>query len=78
MSVFYLSISFSKHTTKKISEDEKPTFNVIFDLFQRTYVQALDKRNQNIIQSILESPSPVNVSAAEEKARTFYRETAKY
>jgi hypothetical protein len=41
-------------------------------------VQALDKRNQNIIQSILESPSPVNVSSAEEKARTFYRETAKY
>jgi hypothetical protein len=40
-------------------------------------LQALDKRNQNIIQSILESPSPANVSSAEDKARTFYRETAK-
>ena len=31
--------------------------------------QAIDKRNQNIIRSILESPPPANVSHAEEKVR---------
>jgi len=35
--------------------------------------QAIDKRNQNIIRSVLESPPPANVSHAEEKARTFYQ-----
>ena len=36
-------------------------------------VQAIDKRNQNIISSILGSPPPENCSRAEEKARTFYK-----
>ena len=51
-------------------------------------LQGIDKRNQNIIRSVLESPPPANVSHAEEKvgrkgvdgsskiivqARTFYR-----
>ena len=30
-------------------------------------LQGIDKRNQNIIRSVLESPPPVNVSHAEEK-----------
>jgi len=34
--------------------------------------QAIDKRNQNIIRSVLEAAPPANVSEAEEKARTFY------
>ena len=50
-------------------------------------LQGIDKRNQNIIRSVLESPPPANVSHAEEKvgrkgvdgsskilqARTFYQ-----
>ena len=35
--------------------------------------QAIDKRNQNIIRSILQSAPPANLSQAEEKARTFYK-----
>merc|ERR1719458_2417007 len=35
--------------------------------------QAIDKRNQNIIRSVLEAPPPADVSHAEEKARTFYQ-----
>ena len=55
-------------------------------IFSESYFpQAIDKRNQNIIRSILESPPPANVSHAEEKvggldgclhycqARTFYQ-----
>eukprot|EP00090_Calanus_glacialis_P001950 TRINITY_DN11456_c0_g1_i3.p1 TRINITY_DN11456_c0_g1~~TRINITY_DN11456_c0_g1_i3.p1 ORF type:complete len:946 (-),score=146.68 TRINITY_DN11456_c0_g1_i3:85-2922(-) len=34
--------------------------------------QAIDKRNQNIIRSILEGAPPQNISEAEEKTRTFY------
>ena len=30
-------------------------------------LQGIDKRNQNIIRSVLESPPPANVSHAEEK-----------
>jgi len=39
--------------------------------------QAIDKRNQNIIRSILEGPPPQNISEAEEKTRTFYRSCIK-
>ena len=35
--------------------------------------QAIDKRNQNIISSILGAAPPENCSRAEEKARTFYK-----
>merc|ERR1719500_2682122 len=35
--------------------------------------QAIDKRNQNIIRSVLEAPPSANVSHAEEKARMFYQ-----
>ena len=50
-------------------------------LLPYTHVQAIDKRNQNIIRSVLESAPPANVSEAEQKvrreavslqARTFY------
>jgi len=39
--------------------------------------RAIDKRNQNIIRSILEGPPPQNISEAEEKTRTFYRSCIK-
>ena len=39
-------------------------------------MQAIDKRNQNIISSILGAPAPDNCSRAEEKARTFYKSCA--
>eukprot|EP00092_Neocalanus_flemingeri_P023165 GFUD01025119.1.p1 GENE.GFUD01025119.1~~GFUD01025119.1.p1 ORF type:complete len:953 (-),score=164.55 GFUD01025119.1:486-3344(-) len=39
--------------------------------------QAIDKRNQNIIRSILEGAPPLNVSEAETKARTFYKSCVK-
>ena len=39
--------------------------------------QAIDKRNQNIISSILGETKPGNCSQAEEKARTFYKSCIK-
>ena len=40
-------------------------------------IQAIDKRNQNIISSILGETEPGNCSQAEEKARTFYKSCIK-
>ena len=40
-------------------------------------IQAIDKRNQNIISSILGETKPGNCSQAEEKARTFYKSCIK-
>ena len=65
----------------------KPLFSLIHEL-PPPPDQAIDKRNQNIIRSVLESAPPANVSHAEEKvgwgrvglmftlcrqARTFYQ-----
>ena len=44
----------------------KPLFSLIHELPPPPH-QAIDKRNQNIIRSVLESAPPVNVSHAEEK-----------
>ena len=45
--------------------------------FIQTVLKAIDKRNQNIIRSILEGAPPQNISEAEEKTRTFYRSCIK-
>ena len=46
--------------------------NVKQRFLPRTF-QAIDKRNQNIISSILGDSPPENCSHAEMKARTFYQ-----